>query len=1485
MSLLNPALFNSSSGSGNGDGETIDISNSGAFIAENNTYLAKTFSAEGDRRTWSYSFWMKRTSMGVHEAVLSCTPAANYFTNLYIDASSHAELFHRESTSNSWVIDTIEELRDVSEWYHVLMVCDTTETIEIDRFKVYINGIQQIQSEVSLGYRAINAQQYINVTTAPHYIGSYLGSLNFLNGYIAEVNFIDGQALTPDDFAKTDSINGQWNPISYAGTYGTNGFYLNFQNGSNLGEDSSGNNNDFTNTGVVQSTDTPTNNQSILSVIDSVGVSLLKTGLAVSMTNGDFVKSTIATGTSGKWYYELEALSNSSSGAPIAWGLSSTRDSAGVSFPSEIYRAVTIYLNNLSTSGFNLTTDGVNNSTTITGTPIVIGDILQLAYDADTGEVWFGLNNSWWDGGSTFTGNPSTQSNPCKTFSDIGLAMIPYIPNTGSTYTVKAIFNSDDFVYTPPTGYKSICSKNLAEPDILIPTDYFNTLLYTGNGTEQRVGADIQDVDLYPLANSARFEYENSQYLTRTPSQTSTNLDVLTFSTWVKRANLDTFQGILCSRNDDSGVNSYPYTILGINTDGTLSIDESYNNILQFSKHTTMMLNDVNHYYHIVVSIDTDNVVPEDRVKLFIDGELITSFATSIDAPIGLNITAQLQHVMTLGCNISAPGFLQNLFYSGYMSEAVFVDGQALTSDAFGQKDPNGIWIPKQYTGTYGINGFHLDFSNNADLGEDSSGNSNDWTNINTVSQSIDTPSNNYAILNDNKAHLASSITDAGLTAVLANQSGGRAVHCTFPISSGKWYAEMEVITNGGNRAGFGIIPNDQLTTDYAGRMSGGITYTSVGNYHYDDATIIDSSPNAYTTGDIIGVHIDLDNNILEYFKNNVSQGIINGYLNGSNYVLSLDNVGNVVSTSVELTLHITEDSWSYTPPEGFLALSSNNLPIPSVIGQPDLIWIKNRTITQNHNIFDTERSPRLLERAAFGGSLATVYNLTINADTQNYLLFNETKLLGYDGDEYCTVNLTVTNNAVVGSFSTSVPALDLRGFPVGCDLNITVDAGCYVVGAGGRGGSGSPWNLNGLPGNPGGDAIWANSDINITNNGIIAGGGGGGGGADGTTTPSGSAGYGGGGGGGGAGNIVGPGGPGGGSTHNGISGLSGTLTTGGTGGDGNTTAAAGGTGGTLGNNGSVGGNSPPAWNGTNYAGGAGGVAGFYSDGDKYITWSGVGSQLGSINLEVLNSTGSYPVLRTDTTDDEEITASPSLISIYSQGIDIGPDVNVNTNASEYAAWLWKKGITPGLDIVNFDASVSTTIPHNLNSIPQFIITKSRTVDGTGWIVYHNYTGANKYLYLNTDAAAITNSTVWLNTEPTSSNFTNGQTTYGEQIAYLFSAVAGFSTFGAYTGNGSSDGPFTYLGFKPAFIMIKSATSTSNWEMLDSIRDVDNDVFLDLSANNSNSENLIDGTSIDFLSNGFKLRDGNSTGTKNANGQIYIYAAFAENPFKYTRAR
>ena len=265
-----------------------------------------------------------------------------------------------------------------------------------------------------------------------------------------------------------------------------------------------------------------------------------------------------------------------------------------------------------------------------------------------------------------------------------------------------------------------------------------------------------------------------------------------------------------------------------------------------------------------------------------------------------------------------------------------------------------------------------------------------------------------------------------------------------------------------------------------------------------------------------------------------------------------------------------------------------------------------------------------------------------------------------------------------------------------------------------------------------------------------------------------------------------------------------------------------------------------------------------------------------------------------------------TLTSFNSNGYSIGSAANANGSGETYVGWQWKANgtgvsntsgsitstvsanTTAGFSVVTYTGTgANATVGHGLGVAPSMIIFKNRT-DGTrDWQVYHiSLTSAANSIQLNGTAGQGANATQFNSTAPTSSVFsigtasaTNGST--NAIVAYCFAPIAGFSAFGSYAGNSSTDGPFIYLGFKPRWIMFKNITTTGAWVVIDTSRQNYNVEGPYLNPNLSDAETT--GTTVfDLLSNGFKCR---SATTANSSGSTYLYACFAENPFKYANAR
>ena len=448
---------------------------------DDSAYLSKTLSSDGNRTTMTLSVWLKRGNFGEMMILDAYENDANR-TRLMIDAGNRMQFVTRLSGNDHQLITTGIQ-RDPSAWYHFVWAIDTTDSTASNRVKMYINGEQQTDF-VSTSYPDQNEAMLINKDVL-HTIGIGQDSAGLevpFDGYLAEINFIDGFQYDPSYFGETNVTTGQWNPKEYTGSYGSKGFYLNFSDNSGttattLGKDNSGNSNNFTpnNFSVADGidgdsfADTPTNNFCTLNP-------LVRSQSAQSLANGNLQRSGNArkcVGTfllkNNKYYFEVKVEDgNGNAAIGVTQADTDLRDrdntEAAAYFPNGEYKIE----GSGQTSGFSTYGNG---------------DIIGVAIDTtlSTPKVWFAKNNTWQG-----TGDPSTTGYSLTTGKD-------YVFNidhasSGSSTTATAFFggHKGEFNYTPPTGFVAASSANLPDPTILLPNKHFDTLLYTGNGSQNR---------------------------------------------------------------------------------------------------------------------------------------------------------------------------------------------------------------------------------------------------------------------------------------------------------------------------------------------------------------------------------------------------------------------------------------------------------------------------------------------------------------------------------------------------------------------------------------------------------------------------------------------------------------------------------------------------------------------------------------------------------------------------------------------------------------------------------------------------------------------------------------------------------------------------------------------------------------------------------------------------------------------------------------
>jgi len=461
-----------------------DVANSCRFDRASSDGLTRSQST-GNQRTYTVSFWVKRSALGNQEHIVSAR-YGNQTRYQYIrwngDSDSKKNcldifsgIYSTSSTSTSMYFVTNRVFRDMSAWYHIVLAVDTTQSTESNRVKIYINGVQETSFQQST-YPTQNQQHFYNINTTSIEIGTQ-NSGQYLNSYLAEVVLVDGQQLDATSFGEFDSDSGIWKPIDVSGlTFGTNGFYLDFEDSSALGNDANGSNNFTVNnlTAIDQSTDTCTNNFATLNVLDgNLGNSTFSEGsLRFNSEDGAnkcWMRSTIGV-SSGKWYFEAKV---QTAGNNCAIGIS---DRPSPDFNStELGAGAFDYSYQSANSGNKLN----NGSGSSYGDTYTDDDIVSCALDLDNNKVYFGKNGTFQN-----SGNPTNGTNPAFTITapsltnhgfyffclgDLtGVNNVRWLANFGSPPYSESGGNSDgngygNFAGSVPSGYYALNTKNLAE--------------------------------------------------------------------------------------------------------------------------------------------------------------------------------------------------------------------------------------------------------------------------------------------------------------------------------------------------------------------------------------------------------------------------------------------------------------------------------------------------------------------------------------------------------------------------------------------------------------------------------------------------------------------------------------------------------------------------------------------------------------------------------------------------------------------------------------------------------------------------------------------------------------------------------------------------------------------------------------------------------------------------------------------------------------
>ena len=467
-----------------------NIARSLRFNSADSAYLSRTASATGSKQIFTFSGWIKLGLLGSQYASgyrLLTGPGSGIIFWLLMNSSDQLVIYTNGSGAG---LTTTQVFRDVSSWYHIVIAVDTTQATSTNRIKLYINGSQVTAFSGTATYYAQNDNVQINTSGETYYIGA--NNTNTFNGYMADVRFIDGQALTPSSFGFFDS-NNIWQPLNYAGAYGTNGFRLDFLDNSGttattLGKDTSGNGNNWTpnnfsvtaGAGNDSLVDTPTpygsdtgaggevrgNIATWSPITGTSNVTLSNGNLDASTANTCHTVSTIGM-TTGLWYWEITQIANGGNAGIYRFDAPVTNRLPNVANQAYVY------------NGNGYVYDGQANPVGSQYSTYTTNDVISFAFDATNGKLYVAKNGTWQNSGNPAAGTGAVVTG--ITTSSLWFAGVA--DGGGSTTSWTANFGQRPFSYTAPSGYKALCTTNLPTPTIQNGATAFSTLLYTGTGS------------------------------------------------------------------------------------------------------------------------------------------------------------------------------------------------------------------------------------------------------------------------------------------------------------------------------------------------------------------------------------------------------------------------------------------------------------------------------------------------------------------------------------------------------------------------------------------------------------------------------------------------------------------------------------------------------------------------------------------------------------------------------------------------------------------------------------------------------------------------------------------------------------------------------------------------------------------------------------------------------------------------------------------
>ena len=858
--------------------------------------------------------------------------------------------------------------------------------------------------------------------------------------------------------------------------------------------------------------------------------------------------------------------------------------------------------------------------------------------------------------------------------------------------------------------------------------------------------ADLGD----EISQSVRF---HGGTLTRSHGSDDT---VYTISWWVKRGKLGSNQTMLTA--DSKG------QLLRWASDDTFEYSQSLT-----SGKTTQRFRDTSAWYHCLLTYGDGG----DVVKFFVNG-----VDTNISVSNGGNAWGG---TVTIG----------HADLDGYMADIHYIDGSIRATTDFGRYNEDGVWVPDSYTGTYGTDGWHLDFADSSNLGNDVSGNNDDFT-----ASGFDTnPVGLYSPgLTANSGGTMNSLANAfdGNTgnAAFVSPTG---VGMTFSPATDIPFTSLEIFPSNNNMS---------ATFDGTTTNTPTLQYTQVAT----NGTINSTTPLTINVGSGLNCNLNA-------IRINGSTILIDNFDNDVDYLdTPTSNYPTInplyPSTEPPEEGNTIEAGLGYTGKANRFGTGATTMALPS---SGEYYWEHEVVTHADHQYFGVTRMPSIASGATTGFISFRAY------DGSNWHVYQDSTLL-------TTGTFQITDGDVIGQA-------------------YNVDTGVYRVWINGTLAATNTWTLR-----PTDEELFVYGSLEAKNSNKFR-------------------------------------------VNYGQRDFTNTPPTGAK---------------RLQTNNLP---EPTIKNGKDHFD----VVTWTGDGTSGRDITGLNFQPDFVWMKARSSAYHnrlYDVIRginVSLVSDANFIDGlniPSLTAFNSDGFEIGTETDYNQSNETYVAWCWKGGGTAvsntdgtvtssvsantdaGFSIVSYTGGGdASTVGHGLDRAPEFILFKAREqVGGTNqnWNVYHHSVGNNQVGFLNL-SNAFTSDDFLNSTTPTSSviefGTSNSVSASGaDYIAYCWHSVEGFSKFGTYEGNSNSDGPFVYLGFRPAFVMLKCIDfGPLVWMMYDSTRVTSNPIETRLVANIANAEGTFSNQAIDFLSNGFKIRGDDSD--PNFSGRTYIYMAFAEHPF------